>query len=139
MLAGDIAKGLVACTVGRAVAGPVGAHIAGSAAVAGHCYPAINRFDGGKGVATSVGQCLATFPAYFPIDAVVATATAGHPAVRERAFTAVVVSSTCWVLGGLLWWRRGWRNAWGPSPTVALPLANLASTALILKRFVDAR
>lgn len=139
VLAGDVAKGVVACAAGAALAGPVGAHVGGTAAVAGHCFPATNGFRGGKGVAASVGQCLATFPAYFPIDVAVAAATAANPTARERAFEATVASSACWVLGGVLWWRAGWRNLWGPRPTIALPLANLASAAMILKRFLDAR
>jgi len=106
--------------------------------VAGHCYPVWNGFDGGKGVATSVGQCLATFPAYFPIDAAVAVATASSQRWRQRAFAATLVSSTCWVLGSVLWWRRGWSNWWGPEPSGLLPIASALSTAMIVKRFVDA-
>ncbi len=139
VLAGDIAKGALACGIGAAVAGPFGAHVGGTAAVAGHCYPAINGFRGGKGVAASVGQCLVTFPAYFPIDAAVAVATAALPAARERAFTATVVAASCWVFGGIVWWRRGLGNWWGPQPTGWLPLANAVSTTLIVKRFVDER
>ena len=63
VMAADIAKGAVACGVGRRVAGPTGAHVGGTAAVVGHCYPVWNGFRGGKGVAPSVGQCVATFPA----------------------------------------------------------------------------
>lgn len=138
-MAGDIGKGVLACAAGTAVAGPVGAHVAGTAAVAGHCFPVTHGFDGGKGVATSVGQCLSTFPAYFPIDVAVAAATAAHPAAKQRAFLATMVSSACWVVGGVVWWRAGWRNGWGPHPTVLLPLANLASSAMIVKRFLDGR
>ncbi|MEZ5209472.1 MAG: glycerol-3-phosphate acyltransferase, partial [Acidimicrobiales bacterium] len=88
VLAGDVAKGAAACAVGAVVAGPVGAHVAGTASVVGHCYPVWTGFRGGKGVAASVGQCLATFPAYFPIDAAVAVATAAVPGWRRRAFAA---------------------------------------------------
>lgn len=139
VLVGDVGKGAAACVLGGLVGGPTGAHLAGSAAVAGHCYPVWNRFDGGKGVATSVGQCLATLPAYFPIDAAVAVATASSSRWRQRAFAATVVSSTCWVLGSILWWRRRWPNPWGPPATGALPLATAASTAMILQRFVAAQ
>jgi glycerol-3-phosphate acyltransferase PlsY len=96
-----------------------------------------NGFRGGKGVAASVGQCLATFPAYFPIDVAVAGATAAFPAWKQRAFTATMVSSACWVASGALWWLKGWRNAWGPRPTAMLPVAAAASSAMIAKRFVD--
>ena len=87
------------------IGGPSAAHQAGSAAVAGHCHPVWNGFRGGKGVAASVGQCLALFPAYFPIDAAVAAVTAAVPAWKQRAFAATSVSSACWVLGGVVWWR----------------------------------
>lgn len=58
--------------VGVAIAGPPGAHLAGTAAAAGHCSAVWTGFDEGKGVATSVGQSLVTFPAYFPINAGIA-------------------------------------------------------------------
>jgi hypothetical protein len=38
----------------------------------------------------------------------------------------------------VLWWRTGWPNLWGPRPTVALPLAAGASSAIILYRFATA-
>lgn len=138
VIAGDIAKGAAASMVGGVVAGPLGAHVAGTASVVGHCYPVWNGFRGGKGVAASVGQCLVTFPAYFPIDAAVAVVTAAIPRWKQRAFSATVASSVCWVLGGLVWWRRGLRNAWGPKPTAALPLAAAVSSAVIIHRFLIA-
>lgn len=138
VLAGDIAKGAAASAVGAAVAGPVGAHLGGTAAVVGHCYPVWTGFRGGKGVAASIGQCLATFPAYFPIDAAVGMATAALPWWRRRAFGATAVSSICWVAGGALWWRRGWPNLWGPRPTAALPIASAVSSAVIAYRFATA-
>ena len=35
--------------------------------------------------------------------------------------------------------RRGWPNAWGPTPSAALPCAAAASSAVILYRFTTAR
>ncbi|MFK7918015.1 MAG: glycerol-3-phosphate acyltransferase [Ilumatobacter sp.] len=138
VMAGDISKGIVACGVGGALGGPTGAHLAGTAAVAGHCYPVTNGFKGGKGVATSVGQCFATFPAYFPIDLGVAAATAAVPAWKQRAFAATATSSICWVAGGIVWWAKGWRNVWGPKPTVMLPVSALLSSMIIVERFLAA-
>lgn len=138
VMAGDIAKGALACGVGAALAGPTGAHLAGTASVAGHCYPVWNGFRGGKGVAASVGQCLATFPAYFAIDVGVAAATALVPAWKQRAFAAMLVSSVCWIAGGVVWWLKGWRNLWGPKPTVMLPIGALMSSAIIVERFLAA-
>jgi glycerol-3-phosphate acyltransferase PlsY len=128
VMAADVAKGVAASTFGRRLAGPTGAHIAGTAAVVGHCYPAWNGFKGGKGVATGVGQCVATFPAGVPGNVAVA-------ALASRARSATALGSLAWVLGAVLWWRRRLPNGWGPSPTVALPLAAAASSAVILRRF----
>ncbi|MGA9277729.1 glycerol-3-phosphate acyltransferase, partial [Ilumatobacter sp.] len=108
------------------------------AAVAGHCYPWHNGFRGGKGVAASVGQCLATFPGYFLIDVGVAAATASVPAWKRRAYAATLVSSFGWVAGAVLWWAKGWRNLWGPKPSIMLPVGALLSSAMIVERFVAA-
>jgi len=137
ILAADIAKGAAACAAGRRLAGDTGAHAAGTAAVIGHCFPLWKGFKGGKGVAVSVGQCLATFPAYVPVDLAVAGATvAGR--WRSRTFTTTVVASSAWVGAGVLWWLRGWPNGWGPRPSPALPVANAVSTAVIVSKFLAA-
>ena len=135
VMAADIAKAAAASAAGRRLAGTRGAHVAGTAAVIGHCWPVWNGFRGGKGVAASVGQCLATFPAYFPLDLVVAGLTSASPRWKRRAFAATAVASGCWVAGGVVWWRRGWPNLWGPAPTPALPVAAAVSSAVILDRF----
>jgi glycerol-3-phosphate acyltransferase PlsY len=139
VLVADVAKGAVASAAGRRVAGDLGAHVGGTAAVAGHCWPVTAGFKGGKGVAASVGQCLVTFPAYFPIDLAVAGLTSASPRWRRRAMAATAVASTCWVASGVVWWRRSLPNAWGPRPTPALPAAAAVSSALILHRFLLAR
>ncbi len=138
VLVGDMGKGVAACAVGAVVAGPVGAHLAGTSSVVGHCYPVWTGFRGGKGVATSVGQCLATFPAYFPIDVAVAVVTVSNRRWKQRAFAATAASSACWVIGGVVWWARGLSNLWGPRPTVMLPVASALSSALIMQRFITA-
>ncbi len=134
VIAADIAKGAAAARLGRRIAGDTGQHAAAVASVIGHCYPVTKGFRGGKGVGCSVGQCLATFPAYLPADLAVATLTAAGP-WKQRAFAATTVSSMVWVSAATLWWRRGWPNAWGGTPTAALPLAAAASSAVIFQRF----
>lgn len=134
VMAADITKGAVAARFGRRLAGDPGQHVAAFASVLGHCYPVTKGFRGGKGVGCSVGQCLATFPAYLPVDLGVAVAVAAGP-WKQRAFAATAVSSAAWVAAGMLWWRRGWPNAWGGPPTMGLPLAAAASSAVILRRF----
>jgi glycerol-3-phosphate acyltransferase PlsY len=136
VLVTDVTKGAAACVAGRRLAGDLGAHIGGTAAVVGHCLPVWNGFRGGKGVAASAGQCLATFPAYFPIDLGVAWATARW---RRQAMVATAAASITWVGAGVVWWRRGWPNLWGPQPSAALPLAAAATSGVILSRFMAAR
>lgn len=132
----DAGKGVAACAIGKALASDAGAHCAGVASVVGHCYPPGRR--GGKGVATSAGQLLATFPAFAPFEAVVgigtgALARPGRPG--RRALVTTVVASTAWIAGGVVWWRRALPNAWGVQPTGALPLASAASTGVVMARF----
>ncbi len=136
ILAADAAKGAMACGAGRRLAGSTGAHVAGAAAVVGHCLPVWNGFRGGKGVAVSLGQCAATFPAYLPIDLGVAWAVGRW---TGRTLPGTAVASATWVTAGLLWWRRQWPNAWGPRPTAALPASAAVSSAVILYKFLTAK
>lgn len=138
IMAADISKGALACGVGRRMAGSRGAHLAGTMSVIGHCFPAWNGFRGGKGVGCSVGQCLATFPAYFPIDLGVAALTSTRR-WRSRSYAATAAASLTWVLSALVWWRRGWSNAWGPRPDADLVVAAAASSAVILYKFASAK
>ena len=135
ILAADATKGVLACTVGRHLGGATGAHLAGTAAVIGHCLPVWNGFRGGKGVAVSLGQCLATFPAYLPIDLGVAWAVGKW---QGRTFPGTAAASVTWVAAGLLWWRHGWPNAWGPPATPALPVSAAVSSAVIMYKFLTA-
>ena len=128
----DIAKGYAAALLGRTLAGPAGANLASTAAVAGHCFP-LGR-SGGKGVATSVGQVIGTFPVYLPLDAAIALATASLP-LKQPTRTATTVASVTWVLSAAHWWWHGLRNPGGVTPTISLPLAAATSSAIIALRF----
>jgi acyl phosphate:glycerol-3-phosphate acyltransferase len=136
VLAADMAKGAAAGAAGRAIAGPSGAYVAATASIAGHIVPVWSGGRGGKGVATSAGACLAVFPAYFPIDAAVAATAAVS---KRNAETTMQMASAVWVAAAVLWWRRRLPNAWGPEPTVGLPLFALSSAAMILTKFRLAR
>jgi glycerol-3-phosphate acyltransferase PlsY len=116
----------------------LGRTAAGVAAVVGHCYPLWNGFRGGKGVATSYGQCLYTFPAFAPFDLALAIGIVRLPGLRHPALVSTSATSAVWLLASVVWWRRGLPNSWGPPPTAALPLANAATVLVIVSRFARA-
>ena len=128
----DVAKGVAAARLGRKLAGPAGANLASTAAVTGHCFPPGR--SGGKGVATSIGQVIGTFPVYLPLDAAIALATAALP-LKQPTRTATTAASVTWVLTAAHWWWYGLRNPGGVTPTISLPLAAAASSAIIALRF----
>ncbi len=136
VLAADMAKGAAAGVAGRAIAGDTGAYVAATASIAGHIAPVWNDFQGGKGVATSAGACLAVFPAYFPIDAAVATITA---VASQQAERSIQISCAVWTAATIVWWRRRLPNAWGPAPGPALTGFAVVSSAMILAKFRAAR
>jgi glycerol-3-phosphate acyltransferase PlsY len=136
VLAGDAFKGALASLAGRALAGDTGTYAAGSGAVVGHCAPVWNGFRGGKGVATSAGTAIVCFPVYVPIDVSLAAGTLALS--RGRAGTATYVASAVFVAAAIYWWLRGKGNAWGPKPTVGLPLYALSTSAIIAYRFLSA-
>lgn len=58
----DTLKGLLATLIGLWIKGDVGGLIGGIAAVAGHNWPFLLEFKGGKGIATSFGSLIILFP-----------------------------------------------------------------------------
>lgn len=138
VIVADVVKGFAGCGCGHALGGDPGAHVAGVAAVVGHCYPLWSGFRGGKGVATSFGQCLYTFPAAAPLDLALAVGVARVPGLRRPALVSASISSAAWLAASIVWWRRRLPNSWGPPATVALPIANAATVLVIASRFIRA-
>lgn len=129
----DVAKGVAAAALGRRLAGERGANLAATAAVVGHCHPIGRR--GGKGVATSIGQVIGTFPAYLPIDVGVAVSTAALPWFKRRTEAATRVAALTWIGAGLISWRRGWPSGLRRRTPLAVPAGALASSMVIAGRF----
>ena len=128
-------KAVVAAQVGRALAGPSGANLAASAAVLGHCFPAHKNFRGGKGVAASFGQMLATFPAYLPVDIALGAVAAKSDFWKQRPVATMGATCGLWIALAVVWTRRGLPNLWGPTPSMSMPAAAAASSAAIVYRF----
>lgn len=62
VLAGDVAKGILAVLLGKYFGGPVVGLISGLAAMAGHNWSIFLKFNGGRGVATAAGVLIALAP-----------------------------------------------------------------------------
>ncbi len=134
----DVAKGYASGAGGQAIAGDLGAHVAGVAAVVGHCYPVWSEFDGGKGLATTFGQSLHTFPVAAPAEIGLAIGIARIPGLRNPGLVATTAAATTLLGMSLAWWRRRLPNSWGPRPTAALFVATSATVGVVASRFVVA-
>jgi glycerol-3-phosphate acyltransferase PlsY len=128
----DAAKGAIAGLLGMAIAGDAGAYAAGTAAIAGHCFPAWTRFRGGKGVATAGGSFFTVFPPMVVIGAVVAVSSSILLKSSERAMW---VTCPVWVAAAVVWTAAGWSNAWGPDPAAGLIVYAAVGSAIILGKF----
>ncbi len=131
VLVSDIAKGALAGFVARRLGGDNAAYAAATGAIAGHIYPMWSRLRGGKGISTSVGSCLAVFPAYVPIDAVV---SASSLVGSRKALPTIVASSVVWTAAAIVWWKKDLPNGWGPAPSGGLAVFAAVSSALIVAK-----
>jgi glycerol-3-phosphate acyltransferase PlsY len=136
VLAGDMVKGVIACIVGRRIAGGNGAYAGGIGAVYGHCLPPWSGFRGGKGVATSAGTAVMCFPAYMPFDLALAGASAWL--TKGQAGTATYIASGVFTVAATYWHARGLGNLWGPKVTRWLPIYAASTSAIITYKFLTA-
>jgi glycerol-3-phosphate acyltransferase PlsY len=81
---GDVAKGLVACGIARALGGPwwIG-YIAGGAAMVGHAWPVFAGFRGGRSILTFAGAVIVLSP----VAALIAIAACVVVSVAARRFS----------------------------------------------------
>ena len=88
----DTAKGALAVwLVLQLVPDPWIAPFAGTAAVAGHCWPVFTQFRGGMGVGTAGGLALWFFPLLIPIVAAIYAAL--HYAFKHQARAMMLASA----------------------------------------------
>ena len=128
----DVAKGIGAGLLGGWIAGDDGAYAAATASIAGHIFPVWQRFRGGKGVATSVGACIAVFPIYVPLDVVVAYLGAVK---SKRATIGTQMGCLIWMAASLVWFAFDWPNLWGPAPGRGMLAFSVIGSSMILWAF----
>lgn len=127
----DAAKGALAGFVGLAL-GDAAAYAAGTAVIAGHCWPVWNGFRGGKGVAAAGGSFVAVFPPMLPINGVVTlTVVVGTRNSRLAIRAALLV----WAASAAVWWAVDLPNWWGPAPGPGLLIYGVLGAGMILVRF----
>lgn len=127
----DVAKGALAGFAGLAL-GDAAAYAAGTAVVAGHCWPAWNGFRGGKGVAAAGGSFFSVFPPMVPIDGLVALAVA---VTTRRSRLAIRAALLVWVVAAGVWWAADLSTWWGPAPGPGLVVYAVLGAGMIVGRF----
>ncbi len=132
----DAGKGAVAGFAGLAI-GDAAAYAAGTAAIAGHCWPVWSGFRGGKGVAAAGGSFFAVFPPMVGVDGLAAL---GVAVVTRRSGVAIRAALGIWVVAAGVWWAADLPNWWGPEPGAGMLVGAVLGAAMILARFrVSAR
>ncbi len=127
----DAGKGALAGFAGLAL-GDAAGYAAGTAVVAGHCWPVWNGFRGGKGVAAAGGSFFAVFPPMVPIDGLAALAVA---VVTRSSRLAIRAALLVWVVGAVVWWVADLPMWWGPAPGPGLVVYAALGAVMILGRF----
>ena len=122
----DVAKGLAAAVVGRAIGGAPGQMASGAAAVIGHILPIWFGFAGGKAIATFFGSCVLTAPAaVLPASALWLTLYLVSRSVAQ----ASAIASACLPLIGWVC-RLPWRQ---------ILYLGVMGAAICLRHIPDAR
>ena len=127
----DAAKGALAGVIGLAMGDP-GAYAAGTAVIAGHCWPVHNGFRGGKGVAAAGGSFFSVFPPMVPVDGLTTAAVAF---LGKSSRLAIKVALVLWVAAAAVWWAADWPMWWGPEPGAGLVIYAVLGAAMIQLRF----
>ncbi len=129
----DAAKGALAGFLGLAI-GDAAAYAAGTAVIAGHCWPVWNGFRGGKGVAAAGGSFFAVFPPMVAVDGLItAPVVVGGAAARGWRSRS---RSWCGSSSAGVWWAADLSMGWGPDAGPGLLVYAALGAGMIQARFV---
>jgi glycerol-3-phosphate acyltransferase PlsY len=123
-----MAKGVVAVVAGAALAGDIGAVLAGVGAVTGNVFNTYYRFQGGKGLAISAGVLTAIWPTVLlPVVAVLVITVL---ITRSSGAAAIVTFNIL----AVLWATLVWPMAWGIAATGQLLVLSLGIGIVLWNR-----
>lgn len=128
----DVAKGALAGFLGLAI-GDAAAYAAGTAVIAGHCWPVWNGFRGGKGVAAAGGSLFAVFPPVVAVDGLITLLVVG---VSRSSRLAIKVALVVWVVSAGVWWAADLSMWWGPDVGPGLLAYAVMGAGMVQARFV---
>ncbi len=131
VLAIEMAKGAIAVVAGAALAGGLGAVLAGVGAVTGNVFNMYYRFQGGKGLGISAGVLTAIWPTVLaPVLVVILIAVL----ITRSSGGAAIVAIVAFNVMAVLWATLEWPMAWGIDATGQLLLLSLGIGAVLWNR-----
>jgi glycerol-3-phosphate acyltransferase PlsY len=137
VLAVEVVKGIVAVIIGGSLAGDLGAVAAGLGAVTGNVYNVWYSFQGGKGLAITLGVLLAVWPTVVPFVLVILALAA---ALTRSSGIGTLITLICLLIAAATWETLGLGTAWGVEDLTLLLLVGLGvALALCQPHFKDAR
>ncbi|MFB3050919.1 MAG: glycerol-3-phosphate acyltransferase, partial [Acidimicrobiia bacterium] len=114
-----------------ALAGDLGAVLAGVGATTGNVFNMYYRFRGGKGLGISAGVLTAVWPTVLaPVVAVIVITVL----ITRSAGTAAIVTIVAFNIMAILWATFEWPMAWGIDETSLLLVLSLGMGAVLWNR-----
>ncbi|MCH7900965.1 MAG: glycerol-3-phosphate acyltransferase [Acidobacteria bacterium] len=131
VLAMEMAKGAIAVIAGAALAGDLGAVLAGVGATTGNVFNMYYRFQGGKGLGISAGILTAIWPTVLaPVIAVILITVL----ITRSAGASAIVTIVAFNLMAILWATLEWPMAWGIEATSQLLVLSVGMGAVLWNR-----
>ncbi|MEE9177414.1 MAG: glycerol-3-phosphate acyltransferase [Acidimicrobiia bacterium] len=122
VLTTEMAKGVIAVVAGAALAGDIGAVVAGVGAVTGNVFNSYYGFRGGKGLGITAGVLAAIWPTVLvPVVAVLVITVL----ITRSSGAATIVTIVAFNIMAILWASLVWPMAWGIAATTQLLVLSL--------------
>jgi glycerol-3-phosphate acyltransferase PlsY len=131
VLTTEMAKGVIAVVAGVALAGDIGAVLAGVGAVTGNVFNSYYRFRGGKGLGISAGVLTAIWPTVvLPVLAVLVITVL----ITRSSGAATIVTIVAFNIMAILWTSLVWPMAWGIAATTQLLVLSVGIGLILWNR-----